>query len=243
MRAADQDARAAGGTRRGCGSRRARARRPARRPAKAPAARRRGRHRRARSGRAPAPRPRRRPACRSSTSAILTVYSSRPARNSRVPSSGSTRSEASAESRDRPGSGALLRHHRHAGQQPRQPVQDDRLRGLVGGGDRRAIGLVARDPGSRRGTARMAAARARGDRVRPSSSPRYPSDCRRPRTMPHSRRQRQRFITSPAHARRPNRLNVPSSSLRTRRTHPCPAPSLSKPSISRRCCARGSATT
>ena len=95
----------AGGPARGCGCG-ALARGVGAAPGASAAARRRGRRRRARSGRAPAPRPRRRPACRRATSAMLTVYSSRPARNSRVPSSGSTRMKRAAERPAAPAAGA-----------------------------------------------------------------------------------------------------------------------------------------
>ena len=141
-----------------------------------------------------------------SISAILTVYSSRPARNSRVPSSGSTRRSAAPSASTARLPVRLLRHHRHARQQPRQPVEDDGLRGLVGGGDRRARPALSRWFRSGRGTARMAAAAREAISVRPSSSA---DRSRIPSSQCPCLTLALRFITSPAHARRPNRLNVP----------------------------------
>ena len=105
----------------------------------------------------------------SSISAMLTVNSSRPASNSRVPSSGST-STKRRPSPDRPVAGRFLRNDRHAGHKPRQPFQDDGFGRLVGSRDRRS-GRACRAVRDRaRGTARIAAAACEAISVRASSS-------------------------------------------------------------------------
>ena len=51
--------------------------------------------------------------------------------------------KASAQSFDRPVAGGLLRHHGDAGHEPGESRQNDGLRSVVGGRDRRRIRLVA----------------------------------------------------------------------------------------------------
>ena len=156
MRAADQHARAARRPARGCESPCARA--PRRRALRAQAqplgaAADIPRQIRPRAGAATTPAT----GAPSSISAILTVNSSRPARNSRVPSSGSTRKKRSPRSADRAGCRSLLRHHRTPGRSRASP---SRITASAASSARSpaTVGLVALPPGRGRGTARIAAA-------------------------------------------------------------------------------------
>ncbi len=169
MRAADQRRARRSPAARGCGSRRARARRPARRRAQAQplgavadvaAPDQAERRRRDHAGDRRAV----------SISAMLTVNSSRPARNSRVPSSGSTRMKRSPSRCGRAGCRRLSSDTTGTpGSSRASPARMTASDGLVGGGDRRAVGLVA-PVQVRRGTARIAAAAREAISVRPSSS-------------------------------------------------------------------------
>ena len=117
--------------------------------------------RRARPARAPARRRCRAIGRPSVTSAMLTVNSSRPASNSRVPSSGSTRMKRPPRA-PAACAGRLLRHHRHAGQQPRKPsrMTASAASSAAVTGERSALARASSAPAR---TARIAAAAARHD--------------------------------------------------------------------------------
>ena len=105
-----------------------------------------------------------------STSAMLTVNSSRPARNSRVPSSGSTTKKRSRETLHRPVAGCLLRHDLDAGMNAASPLRmiASEASSAAVTGEESGFSRAFR---SGRGTARIAAAAREAISVRPSSSP------------------------------------------------------------------------
>ena len=162
--------------------------------------------RRARPGRVPAPRPRRRSARSFSTSAMLTTIFVEPGQEF-------ARAVERIDDQEEAPPIAL----RPAGCRWPPPTRTGR-RASAGPGSARMtvseassaavtgdLSALSRRFRSERGTARMAAAAREAISVRPSSSATISDSVATipaPSGLP-------RFITSPAHARRPNRLNVP----------------------------------
>src|SRR5436190_1059631 len=142
-----------------------------------------------------------------SISAMLTVNSSRPARNSRVPSSGSTM-------RKRPPSPSTGRLPVASSDTTGTPGMSLASPARMTVSEASSAAVTGEESGLRRwfrsicGTARIAAAAREAISVRPSSSPAISDSVV---TKAPFRFNRLRFITSPAHARRPNRLNVPKN--------------------------------